>query len=102
MSREDRASFTELVHLKVRYLSGEDAAIIRLAAENSAATCRISSFEDHYLSRRGKPVHLPFDGVVTFDRSGFVMRGTQEEDEAQWEWTRRVEEFVTRDNSFTK
>ena len=101
MSGKDRAGFTGLVHLKVRYLSGEHAAILELA-KNSSPIGPISFDECYYLVRRGKPVHLPFDGVVMFDRSGFVERRNPEEDEAQWELTRRVEGFVTRDITFTE
>jgi len=100
MCGEDRAGFTGLVHLKVRYLSGEDAAILELAKGDLVRGPM--SFDECYLMRRGEPVNLPFDGVVTFDRSGFVERRNPEEDEAQWELTRRVEGFVTRDITFTE
>lgn len=100
MSGKDRAGFTGLIHLKVRYLSGEHAAILELAKYCSPRGP--ISFDECYLARRGEPVHLPFDGVVMFDRSGFVGSRNPEEDEAQWELTRRVEGFVTRDITFNK
>jgi hypothetical protein len=101
ISRQDCAGFTSLFHLTIRCLSCETAASIMLS-EHQGEAHKISRFEAEYRARRGEPVHFPFDGVVMYDRSGFVTTGIQDGDDARWAWVRRIEEYVSRDITFTK
>jgi hypothetical protein len=101
ISRKDRAGFSGLFHLTIRCLSYETAASIMLS-EHQGEAHKISRFEDEYRARRGEPVRFLFDGEVVYDRSGFVTTGIQEGDDARWAWARRIEEYMTRDITFTK
>lgn len=101
MSTGQHAGFTGLIHLEVRCLSWEAAASLNILKPSTPGS-ELQSFEKEYLARRGEPLHFPFNGVVTYDRSGCVTTGTQELDDACWSRSHRIEEYVTRDIKFTK